>query len=111
MRAFHALMLLLGSVAVLMSGAAPETALAAGAAPPCHETAAPHDGADGPKSAPDDPMQAMDCCTAWAAAPTLRRPEVVRPVSLRPVAAMRPVALPPGERPAPEPRPPRTSRL
>ena len=108
MRALHAMILLLGALAVLMTGAAPGAALAeASSAPPCHEAAAHHGGAETPAPAPDKPMKAMECCVACVAAPSLLRPEPRRVAAPPPSVIAVPATLPAGERPAPEPHPPR----
>ncbi|MDY6923261.1 MAG: hypothetical protein SWI22_04785 [Pseudomonadota bacterium] len=108
MRALHAMMMLLGALAVLWTGGAPAGALAdAASAPPCHETATPADGEQRPSRDPGKGMTAMQCCVACVAAPTLRPPTRARLAAPRPVVSSPLVALPSGERPAPEPHPPR----
>ena len=108
MRAVQALMMLLGALAVLMTGAVPASAAPdASSPPPCHEAATHHDGSEAPSSAPGKAMKAMDCCIACVTPPTLRPPERARPVSPQPAETAPPTALPAGERPAPEPHPPR----
>lgn len=110
MRALQALMMLLGALAVLMIGALPASALTdAASTPPCHETMTHTSGTETP--APDKPMKAMDCCVVCVTAPTLRTPERARLATPRPATAARPAALPAGERPAPEPHPPRPTPL
>lgn len=108
MRALHAMMLLLGALAVLMTGAAPATTLAeVSSAPPCHEAVAHHIGAETPSPAPGKTMKAMDCCVACVGAPALQPPPRARLAAPPPAAAVPPMAVPAGERPAPEPHPPR----
>jgi len=112
MRAFHALVMMLGALAVLTIGALPASALTdASSAPPCHETMIHHSGAETPSSAPGKAMKVMDCCVACVAAPTLRAPDRARVAAPRPPVVTRPAALPAGERPAPEPHPPRPMPL
>ena len=110
MRALQALLMLLGALAVLMIGALPASALSdSSSAPPCHETMSHASGAETPS--PDKPMKAMECCVVCVTAPTLRAPERARLATPRPAPAVRLAALPAGERPAPEPHPPRPSPL
>jgi hypothetical protein len=112
MRVVQALMMMLGAFAVLMTAAAPASALAGAVSPPpCHETAIGHDGAETPSPAPGEAMKALDCCVACVAAPALRSPERARMTPPRPATAAPPVALPSGEQPAPEPHPPRPTLL
>ena len=108
MRAVQALMMLLGALAVLMIGAAPASARGdTSSPPPCHETAMAHAGTRTPSPTPGKAMKSMDCCVACVATPTLRSPERARLNPPRPAAASAPAALRAGERPAPEPHPPR----
>ena len=108
MRAVQALMMLLGALAVLMTGVAPASARPdAASPPPCHEMAAPAAETEAPAPAPGKAVKAMDCCVACVTAPALPAPERARVAAPRPVAAIAPAALPAGERPAPEPHPPR----
>jgi hypothetical protein len=101
-------MMLLGALAVLMTGAAPASAGgSASSTPPCHEATMHHDGSEAPSPAPGKAVKAMDCCIACVTPPTLRPPERARPTSPQPAEAAPPAALPVGERPAPEPHPPR----
>lgn len=112
MRALHAFVMMLGALAVLMIGALPASALTdASSAPPCHEAAAHHAGAESPSPATSKAMKAMDCCVACVAAPTLRAPDRARVAAPRPPVVIRPTALPAGEQPAPEPHPPRPLSL
>lgn len=112
MRALQALMMLLGALAVLIIGALPASALTdASSAPPCHETTTHSSGTETPSPAPDKPMKAMDCCVVCVTAPTLRPPDRARLAPPRPAPAVRLTALPAGERPAPEPHPPRPGPL
>ena len=112
MRMVQALMMLLGALAVLMSGAAPAAALGdASSPPPCHEAPMHHAGAETPSPAPGKAMKTMDCCIACVAAPALRTPERTGLTTPLPAAAPRPVAALSGERPAPEPHPPRPAAL
>ncbi|HYD28197.1 hypothetical protein [Brevundimonas sp.] len=112
MRAVHALMMLLGALAVLMAGAAPANALGeASSPPPCHEAPMHHAGAETPSPGAGKAMKAMDCCIACVAAPAPPAPERARVTTPRPAAAPRPVALLSGEQPAPEPHPPRPGFL
>lgn len=112
MRALHAIMMLLGALAVLMSGAAPASALGdAPSPPPCHEAPLHHAGAETPSPSPGKAMKAMDCCIACVAAPAWRTPERAGLITPRPAAAPRPVAPLSGEGPAPEPHPPRPGFL
>ena len=111
MRTVQALMMLLGALAVLMTGVAPASALADhSSSPPCHQ-AATHHGAGTPTPDPGEAMKAMDCCVSCVAAPGLRPPERARVTSPRPAAAAPPVAMPRGELPSPEPHPPRPNYL
>ena len=108
MRAFHALMMMLGALAVLTVGALPARAAVDGSpALSCHESM-PH-SADGnaPSPASDTATKAMDCCLACVAAPNLRAPDRARLAAPRPPTVGHPTMLPAGERPAPEPHPPR----
>lgn len=105
MRALQALMMLLGALAVLMTGAVP--ASAAADTPPCHEATPHHARMESPAPAPDKAMKAMDCCVAWVTAPSLLQPEQPRAKAPAPTLVAAPAALPLGERPAPEPHPPR----
>ena len=108
MRALHAMLMLLGALAVLMTGAAPAKALAeTSSAPPCHEATAHHVGAETPSPAPGKAMKAMDCCVACVGAPALQPPARPRLSAPPPSVAFPPMAVPAGERPAPEPHPPR----
>ena len=108
MRALHALMMLLGALAVLMTGAVPASALGdVSSAPPCHETATHHAGTEAPSPAPGKAVQAMDCCVACVASPTLQPPGRARLTTPPPGVAVPPVTVPTGEQPAPEPHPPR----
>ena len=112
MRAVQALMMLLGALAVLMTGAVPASAgTDAPSSPPCHEATMLHHGAETPSPAHDKAMKAMDCCVACVATPTLRSPERTRMVAPQPAVAAPLAALPAGERPAPEPHPPRPTFL
>lgn len=112
MRVVHALIMLLGALAVLMSGAAPATALGdASSPPPCHEAPMRHAGAESPTPSPGKAMKVMDCCIACVATPALRTPERAGLATPRPAADPRPVAPLSGERPAPEPHPPRPGFL
>lgn len=109
MALLRAFLLLLGALAALTIGAAP--AMAGSSAPACHETAS-HHGSDAPAPASSDKaMKAMQCCVACVASPVLRAPEKASPSSPRPVLAIGPTTLPAGERPSPEPGPPRPSLL
>jgi len=106
------MMMLLGALAVLMTGAVPASALTdAASAPPCHETTMHHAGAETPSPASGKAVKTMDCCVACVTAAALRSPDRPRMTSLRPATASRPAALPSGERPAPEPHPPRSPFL
>ncbi|NJC41938.1 hypothetical protein GGQ87_002233 [Brevundimonas alba] len=108
MRALQALMMLLGALAVLMTGALPASAGgAATSAPPCHQERSHRGAAETPSPASGKMMKAMDCCVGCVAAPQLRSPEPVRVVSPRPTKLPLPAAMPVGEQPAPEPHPPR----
>lgn len=108
MRAFHAMLMLLGALAVLLTGTAPASALAdAGSPPPCHETAIHPDGAETPPSDSGKAMVAMHCCVACVAAPALKPPARARLRAPGPAVVTPLLALPSGERPAPEPHPPR----
>lgn len=108
MRALQALLMLLGAVAALMTGALPASAqVDAHSTPPCHETMQ-HGGADAPQPAPDKAMKAMDCCIACVATPNLQPPHRSRVMAPAPATHAAPIAVPTGERPAPEPHPPRT---
>ncbi|MFN3931444.1 MAG: DUF2946 family protein [Brevundimonas sp.] len=108
MRALHAMMMLLGALAVLWTGGAPAGALAdAPSSPPCHETATHAGGEEPPPSDSGKAMAAMQCCVACVAAPALKPPARARLVAPRPVVASPLAALPSGQRPAPEPHPPR----
>lgn len=110
MRALHALMMLLGALAVLMTGAAPASAWADASPAPCHETATHQAGAEAPASRSGKSLKAMDCCVACVAAPAPRPPTRARLAAPPPAVAAPPTALPVGERPAPEPHPPRPLR-
>ena len=108
MRALQALMMMLGALAVLMTGVVPANAGAnATSRAPCHEATMHHDGSEAPSPAPGKAVKAMDCCIACVTPPTLRPPERARPTSPQPAEAAPLAALPLGERPAPEPHPPR----
>jgi hypothetical protein len=107
MRAFHAMLMLFGALAVLLTGAAPAAALTGAASPPCHEAAMHPDGAGTPSSDSGKGMKAMHCCVACVAAPTLKPPARARLRAPRPPVVAPLLALPAGERPAPEPHPPR----
>jgi len=108
MRALQALLMLLGALAALMTGALPASARAdATSMPPCHESATRHGGADAPQPTPGKTMKAMDCCIACVAAPNLPPPDRSRVMAPAPATQAAPVAVPAGERPAPEPHPPR----
>lgn len=108
MGALKAMMMLLGALAVLMTGAVPASAMGDHAsAPPCHEAAAHRGDPADPSPASDKAMKAMDCCMACVTAPVLRPPERARATPLRPAVVASPAALPAGERPGPEPHPPR----
>lgn len=108
MRALHAMMMLLGALAVLLTGTAPAGALAdAGSPPPCHEAAMGPAGAETPSPDSGKAMNAMHCCVACVATPTLAPPARARLTVLRPAVAAPLLTLPSGERPAPEPHPPR----
>jgi len=112
MRVVQALMMLLGALAVLMIGAAPADAHGdLASAPPCHEVPAHHPDVETPSPEPGKAMKAMDCCVAVMTQPALRSPERARLIKPRPPAAGLPMALPAGERPAPEPHPPRPAFL
>lgn len=112
MRVVQALMMLLGALAVLMIGAAPADAHGdLASAPPCHEIAAHHPDIGTPAPDPGKTMKATDCCVAVMTQPALRSPERARLVTPRPATVGLPVALPAGERPAPEPHPPRPTFL
>ena len=103
-------MMLLGALAVLMTAAAPADARGnAPSAPPCHETAMAHAGSRTPSPVPAKAAKGMDCCVACVAAPALRSPERARVVAPRPTPAAPPATVPAGERPAPEPHPPRAA--
>lgn len=106
MRGFHALMMLFGALAVLMTGVLPT---AAASAPPCHETAAHHGGAETPAPHPDKPLKAMNCCVACVAAPALPTPDARRVAPRRSPAARSPAVLQTGRTPSPEPHPPRSA--
>lgn len=109
MRALQALVMLLGALAVLMIGAIPASAtVGAPSTPPCHETASHHAGAEAPApTGPGKAVKAMDCCVACVGAPALTPPARARLTAPPPSVAMTPGSLPTGERPAPEPHPPR----
>lgn len=109
MRALHALIMLLGALAVLMIGAVPASAAVADApsTPPCHQTATHHGGSETPAPMPGEAAKAMDCCVACVGAPALTPPGRARVAAPPPSVAMTPGSLPTGERPAPEPHPPR----
>jgi len=108
MRAIHALIMLLGALAVLMAGAAPSVVAAdASSMPPCHEATAHHGGPEAPSPAPGKATGAMDCCVACVGAPALTPPGRARLTAPPPSVAATPASLPTGERPAPEPHPPR----
>ena len=104
MRALQAMIMLLGALAVLMAGAVPASAAPT---PPCHEATAHHAGMEAPGSTPDKVMKAMDCCVGWVTAPSLLQPEQPRAKAPAPTLIAAPAALLPGERPAPDPHPPR----
>lgn len=107
-----ALMMLLGALVVLTTGAAPSRALAdAPSPPPCHETTTHHAGSESPRPAPGKAMTVMDCCIACVATTPLGSPVRARVSPPRPGTAAPPAALPVGERPAPEPHPPRPGFL
>lgn len=102
-------MMLLGALAVLMIGAVPAGAVAdAPSTPPCHPTASHHGGEEMPQPIPDKAMKAMECCVACVGAPALTPPSRARLTAPPPSVAMTPGSLPTGERPAPEPHPPRS---
>lgn len=105
MRGFHALMMLFGALAVLMTGVLPT---AAASAPPCHETAAHHGGSETPAPRPDKPPKAMNCCVACVAVPALPTPDAGRVASSRATAVRTPAILQTGRTPSPEPHPPRS---
>jgi hypothetical protein len=108
MRALHALMMLLGALAVLTVGAVPASARGdVASAPPCHETTMHHDGAGTPSPAPEKAMKTMACCVACVTMPSVLPPEQPRAIAPAPAVIAAPAALPAGERPAPEPHPPR----
>lgn len=108
MRALHALIMLLGALAVLMTGAVPSSAATdAPSTPPCHQTASHHAGSEAPAPGPGKAMKAMDCCVACVGAPALTPPGRARLAAPPPSVAMTPGSVPTGERPAPEPHPPR----
>jgi len=108
MRALQALLMLLGALAALTTGALPANAQAeATSMPPCHEAAMPHGGPDTSQPMPGKAMKAMDCCIACVAAPSLPPPDRSRVVAPAPATQAAPIAVPTGERPAPEPHPPR----
>ena len=108
MRALQALLMLLGALAALTTGALPANAQAeATSTPPCHESAMPHGGPDTSQPMPGKAMKAMDCCIACVAAPSLPPPDRSRVVAPAPATQAAPIAVPTGERPAPEPHPPR----
>ncbi|HYC68023.1 hypothetical protein [Brevundimonas sp.] len=112
MRALHALMMLFGALAVLMTGAVPASAWAdTSSTPPCHETAMAHGGAETPSPASDTAMTGLDCCVACVAAPALPIPDRARLRSPQPAPAAPAVTLLCGEQPAPEPHPPRADLL
>lgn len=111
MRVVQTLMMLLAALAVLMAGAAPASALADAASPPCHESPAHHPDAEAPSPESGETMTAMHCCVASMTEPALRAPERARVISPRPATTVLPMALPAGERPAPEPHPPRPTLL
>lgn len=108
MRALKALVMLLGALAALMIGAVPASAATdARSTPPCHRTAAHAAETEAPAHAPGKAMKAMDCCVACVGAPALTPPARARLTAPPPSVAMTPDSLPTGERPAPEPHPPR----
>ena len=107
MRALQTLVMLLGALAVLMIGAVPTSAAAAPSTPPCHQTASHHGGTEAPATMPGDTLKAMDCCVACVGAPALTPPGRARLAAPPPSVAMTPGSLPTGERPAPDPHPPR----
>lgn len=107
MRAFHAMLMLLGALAVLLTGIAPASVLADAGSPPCHEATMRPDGAGTPSSHSGKAMPAMHCCVACVAAPTLKPPARARLRAPGPAVVAPLLALPSGERPAPEPHPPR----
>lgn len=110
MALLRAFLLLLGALAALTVGVAP--ALAGSESPACHETAAHHGAPASQDSAPSDKaVKTMQCCVACVAAPVLRTPDKAAPVTPRPVLAIGPTVVPLGERPSPEPGPPRSSLL
>jgi len=109
MRAFHAMLMLLGALAVLLTGTAPVSALAdAGSPPPCHEAVTHHDGAETPSPDTGKAMNTMHCCVACVAAPAHKPPARARLRAPGPAVVTPLLALPSGERPAPEPHPPRS---
>lgn len=112
MALLRAFLLLLGALAALTVGVAP--AMAGSSPPACHDMAAMHHGSSAPAPAPassDKAMKAMQCCIACVAAPVLRAPDRAAPASPRPVVAIGPAVVPTGERPSPEPGPPRPRLL
>src|SRR5687767_1425487 len=112
MRVVRALMMLFGALAVLMSGAMPASAIAdASSPPPCHEATMQHGGEETPSPDPGKAMKAMDCCIACVMTAALRSPDRARLTPPRPSAVAPPTAMPQGERPAPEPHPPRPDSL
>lgn len=100
--------MLLGALAVLMTGVVPALALPGDASPPpCHEMTAAHGEASSQSTDPGKAMKVMNCCVACVAAPVLHPPARGRLTTPRPMATAAPMALPSGERPSPEPHPPR----
>ncbi len=102
------MLMLFGALAVLLTGVAPTGALADAASPaPCHETTMLPGGTETPMPDSGKAMTAMSCCVACVAAPALNPPDRTRLGPPRPTVVAPPLALPSGERPAPEPHPPR----
>ena len=109
MRALQAMVMLLGALAVLMTGIVPAMAMPGDDAspPPCHEMGVEQREASSQPTHPGKAMKTMDCCVACVAAPVLSPPARGRLTTPRPMATAAPMALPSGERPSPEPHPPR----
>ncbi len=108
MRVLWTLLVTLGALVVLTTGLAPGAALArSDAPPPCHETASHPEGIGAPSPAPVDHGQIADCCVACVWTPGLQPPARARLTPPRPATLAPPATLPVGERPAPEPHPPR----
>ena len=107
MRLLRTLVMLLGALAVLATGFAPAAAAASEAPPPCHDTASHHQGPQTPSPDPAGQAQIPDCCVACIASPPLQPPARARLAAPRPATLTPRTAMLAGERPAPEPHPPR----